>query len=154
MPSSAVKASYNSVAAALTITLNSLAAGPNYATSSAFQISTDNPLDVILELGVTVGTVAGNKQIIIFIIGSRDGTNYDTANSGVTDTTHDTMMQVLGVMPCPNNSELVRRQFSVAAAFGGTPPPYFKIVVKNDSGAALSGSGNSCTTTEVWGTVG
>lgn len=153
MTTSAVKISYNNPATALTITLNSLANG-NYATSNAFQISTDNALDVLLELGVTVGTVSGNKQVVVFILGSRDGTNYDTPNSGASDTTHDTMMQVLGVMPCPNNSELVRRQFSVAAAFGGTPPPYFKIVVKNDTGAAFSGSGNSCNTTEVWGTVG
>ena len=149
---STVKTSFNNAATSLTITINSLASA-NYATSNAFQVSNSNPLDVIVECAFAVGTVAGNKQVVVFVIGSSDGTNYDIANSSTIDTTHDTMMAVLGVVNCPNNSETVRRRFSLAAAYGGTPPPYVKLVVKNDTGAVLSGSGNAINTTEVWGVV-
>ena len=150
--SNTLKTSYNNAATSLTITINSLSSA-NYATSNAFQVSTNNGRDVIVECAFAVGTVSGNKQVIVYVIGSSDGSNYDIANSSSSDTTHDTMMAVLGVVNTPNNSETVRRRFSLAAAYGGTPPPYVKLVVKNDTGAALSGSGNAINTTEVWDVI-
>lgn len=151
--SNTLKPSYNNAAQAfMSAALNSLASA-NYATSAAFQISSNNDRDVQIDVAMSVGTVSGNKQVILYIIGSADGSTYDIQNSGASDTTHDTMMAVLGVVPCPNNSEVVTRRFNVAAAYGGTPPPYFKIIVKNDTGAALAASGSYLKTTEVWDVI-
>jgi hypothetical protein len=51
-------------------------------------------------------------------------------------------LKLLGVLPLNSNATLQRGAFSVAAALGYVPP-YFKIIVKNDSGAALAASGHA-----------
>lgn len=127
---------------AVTITLNSLASA-TYVSSSAIDLTTPDPLDVIVELAVTPGTVSGNKQALLFAQASLDNTNYQTGPGSGTTTTDEPNLTLVGVLPLNTNATLQRKFFSVAAAYGGALPPYLKFVVKNDSGAAFAGSGNS-----------
>jgi hypothetical protein len=121
-----------SVATSLTVTgLSSLASGA-YATSNLIDNTGNLYLDYLVEVAVTVGTVAGNQQCVIFAIDTLDQTNFS-------DATQDANMRLLGTIQTPTNATLFRAAaMSVAAAFGGTLPPQFKIVVKNDSGAAFT----------------
>jgi hypothetical protein len=123
---------------AYTISLNSLA-NVTYVASSAVDLSATDPLDIIVEVEVTPGTVSGNKQAIVFVVASLDGTNYSTGPTSGTTVTDQPVLHRLGVLPLPTNSTLQRKQFSLASALGFVPP-YHKIVVFNDSGAAFSGS--------------
>lgn len=140
-------------ATSLTVTNLATLASANYATSNAFNATTNKPIDVLVELALTTGTVgATNPQAVIFAISSFNNTNYSSQNTSTTDTTHDGDMKLVGVIPLKASSTAERSPaFSVASAFGGVLPPYFKIVVKNDSGAAWSSA--SMQTIEVNATV-
>ena len=130
-----------SAKSSITITLASLASA-TYVASSAVDLTSIDPTDVIIEVEITPGTVSGNKQAKIFIQTSIDGTDYSTGpTSGTTVTDEPNLIQI-GTLPLLTNSTLQRRMFSVAAALGWVPP-YFKLVVFNDSGAAFAGSGCS-----------
>lgn len=121
-------------AASVTVTgLSTLASG-SYATSAVVNNSTNDPLDLLVELAITPGTVSGNKQAVLFALASLDNTNFQTgANS-----TDEPVMTIIGVLPLASNTTAQRKQFSVACAYGGVLPPYIKFVVKNDSGAAFT----------------
>jgi len=121
-----------------TVTGLSTLASANYATSNAYDVTTNKPLDVILEITLaTTNTPSGNKQAVIFLLTSLDNSNYSAANSSGTDTTHDPSMRCAGTIPIPTASVTERAHFSVVAALGWLPP-YFKVVVKNDLGVALT----------------
>lgn len=119
---------------AITVTGLATLASATYATSNATNNTTNQPLDLLVELAVTPGTVAGNKQAVLFALGSLDGTNYQTGANA----TDEADMTLIGVLPLNSNATAQRRAFSVASAFGGVLPPYTKFVVKNDSGAAFT----------------
>jgi len=123
---------------AYTITLNSLANG-TYVASSAVDLSATDPLDIVVEVEVTPGTVSGNKQATVFIQASFDGTNYSTGPASGTTTTDEPVLHQIGILPLPTNSTLQRKQFSVMQALGFIPP-HHKLIVRNDSGAAFAGS--------------
>ena len=119
----------------------------SFSTSDAVNNTTNQPIDLIVELAVTPGTVAGNKQALLYAIGSLDGTNYGT---GVT-TADVNDMTLIGVLPLATNSTLQRKLFEVAACFGGVLPPYLKFVAQNDSG--VTWTTGTLYTSEVSGTV-
>lgn len=105
------------------------------------------PLDCMVELSVTPGTVAGNKQVVLFAQISLDGTNFSSGPSSGTTTTDEANLVFIGAIPLGTNSTLQRRTFSLAAAMPGWVLPYAtKLIVKNDSGAAFASSGNDCYT--------
>ena len=125
-----------------TITLNSLASA-TYVASSAVDLADGNgltPLDVIVEVEITPGTVSGNKQAKVFVQASLDATNYSTGPTSGTTTTDEPDLLFLGVLPLNSASTLQRKQFSVLACLGFVPRAH-KLVVLNDSGAAFAGSG-------------
>lgn len=127
-------------ATSLTVSALSTLASANYATSNAYNCTTTKPIDVLVELAVTTGSGLGtNPQVVLFVISSFNNTNFSSQNTSATDTTHDADMKLLGVMPLPTATASERSPaFSVAAAFGGILPPYFKVVIKNSSGAAFT----------------
>lgn len=114
--------------------LPTLASGA-YATSAAKDNTVNQPTDLLVELSVTPGSVSGNKQAVLFALGSLDNVNFQTgANS-----TDENDMTFIGTLPLNSASTKQTRIFSgVAAAFGGSLPPYIEFVVKNDSGAAFT----------------
>lgn len=126
-----------SAASALTITGLSTLASATYAVSGAVDLSAVDPLDVLVDITVTPGTVSSNKQLLVFAKVSLDGTNYTSGPESGTTATDEPNLYLLGALPLNSNSTAQRGVFSVAAALGYVPP-YLKIVVKNESGAALS----------------
>ena len=121
--------------------LNSLASA-NYVSAGIVDVSAADPLDVVVEVEVTPGTVAGNKQVAVFAKVSLDGTNYSTGPETGSSSTDEANLKFLGAVPCATTALLQRQSFSVVAALGFVPP-YINIVVKNDTGSALASSGHS-----------
>lgn len=107
-----------------------------------FASSSKTPLTTKIEIAVTPGTVSGNKQVIVFAQQTLDGTNFETGPTSGTTTTDELNLTYIGTIPLNTNATLQRRIFDLAAAFSGNLPYGTKIIVKNDSGAALAGSGN------------
>lgn len=120
----------------------SLAAANYDLTGTVYNCTTNKPVDVMLEYVATVAaSPTGNKQIVLFVQSSLDGTNWGPLPTSATDTTHDTSLRFLGAIPTNGgaSSETVRERFSIAAAFGGVLPAYWRAIPKNDCGVALSG---------------
>lgn len=108
-------------------------------------------LDCKLEVEATSGTVAGNKQLIVFAQQSMDGTNFETGPTSSTTTTDEQNLTFIGVLPLNSSATQQRKNFDLAAAFGGALPYACKIIIKNDSGAALAASGHAVNYTMIDG---
>ena|SRR5690242_7723282 len=139
---------YNSVIGtrtAFTITLNSLASA-NYVAATALDLhaffTTPNraPLDLVLELEVTPGTVSGNTQAKLFAQISMDGTNFSTGPTSGATTTNEPDLYYIGTLPLITSATLQRKAFSLLDRIGFIPYA-IKPIVFNDSGAAFAGSG-------------
>lgn len=116
--------------------LNGLASG-NYATSSAIDNSTLLADDFFVEVTIADIAEAGNKQVLVFVVPSLDGVTFGDASIA-------TNLRRLGFVDMNGSAgPIVMPLASVAAAFGGVPPRFFRIVVFNDAGVALASSGNS-----------
>ncbi len=131
----------NTRTALTTSALNSLASA-TYASAGTIDLSADDPLDLILEVTVTPGTVAGNKQLLIFARPSLDGSHYGSGPASGTTATDEPNLRYIGALPLNTNAAQQRGFFSLASALGYIPP-HVEIVVKNDSGAALAASGHA-----------
>lgn len=116
------------------LSMGTLASGA-YAASSAIDLTATIPLDVTLEVEATPGTVSGNKQLLVFAKFSLDNTNFSSGPESGTTTTDEPDLHFVGALPLATNSTLQRKMFSLA----GLPVArYMKLVVRNDSGAALA----------------
>jgi hypothetical protein len=101
------------------------------------------PLDCMVELSATPGTVSGNKQLVLFAQVSLDGSNFTTGPTSGTTTTDEANLVLIGYLPLNSSAAQQRRVFSLAQAFPGYVLPFAsKLIVKNDSGAALAASGH------------
>ena len=139
----------------LTSTQTSLAGllSANYLISETITHSTNDPLDVLIEVMVqTSNTPAGNKQVVIFAQGSLDGTTFGSGPAaGASPTTDEPDMHYVGSIPVNSGTSTQHRKiFSLAAAYGGVLPVATKLVFKNDLCVALTGSA-SVKYSEVWG---
>ena len=133
-----LKLKYGS-ATALTVTgLNSLASA-GYATSNAVDNTTNLYLDYLVELTVANVVEAGNFQLTVYAISSLDGTNYSDNQTN----NQPWAFKYVGLLPVNGTGPWRSAAMSVASAFNGSIPPYFKIVVYNDAGVTLAASGNS-----------
>ena len=123
----------------LTVTgLSTLASG-TYVASSAYTANTNKPWDVIVEVDTaTTNTATGNKQIVVFVQESLDGTNFRSGPTSGTTTIDETNLRLLGTIPMNSVTTTQIGTFSVAQSLGYCPFA-FKIVLKNDLGVALTG---------------
>ncbi|ROH88009.1 hypothetical protein ED236_00505 [Pseudomethylobacillus aquaticus] len=128
-------------------------ASATFVTSAVVDNTTNDPLDLLITLEVTPGSVASNKQVLLYAKASLDNTNYQSGPESGTTATDEPNLTLIGALPCNTNSTLQRGVFSVSGAFGGALPPYLKFVIKNETGAALAGSGNALKVAEVTGEV-
>jgi len=135
-----------------TSALNSLAS-VTYVSAGTITHNTNQPLDVLVEVTATPGTVAGNKQLVVFAKISLDGTNFTSGPESGTTTTDEPDLFFVGTVPLNTNSTAQTKTFSLASALGGMLPYASKIIVKNDSGSALAASGNSVYYSEISATV-
>ena len=135
-----------------TTALNSLASA-TFVSAGTITHNTNQPIDVLIEVTATPGTVSGNKQLVVFAKVSLDGTNYSTGPESGTTTTDEPDLYYVGTVPLNTNSTAQTKTFSLASALGGVLPYASKIIVKNDSGAALNASGGSVYYSEISATV-
>lgn len=118
--------------------LSSLANNTFVKSTNDLDFAAVDPLDVLVELSVTVGTTSGNRQVILYAKSSLDGTNYTSGPESGSTATEETNLTFIGALPCNVNNGSYRGIFSVASAFGGFIPPYLRFIVKNETGAALT----------------
>ena len=131
---------------------NSLA-NATYVLLDTVDLTAVNPVDEIVELQVTPGTVSGYyKQVQVYVKASLDGTNYTSGPESGTTTTDDPNLYMLGFIPCGTNSTAQKKVFSLRNALGFIPAKY-KIIIFNNTGAALASSGNSLQTTSILGNI-
>ena len=124
-----------------TSALNSLAAA-TYVSAGTIDLTATDPLDLLVEVTATPGTVSGNKQLVVFAKVSLDGTNWTTGPETGSTATDEPNLKFLGTVPLNTNSTAQTNTLSVMSALGFVPP-HLEIVCKNDSGAALAASGHS-----------
>lgn len=124
--------------AALTVTGLSTLASATYVASAAYNADTNKPMDVIVEAElVTTNTPTGNKQVIIFVQASLDGTNFQSGPTSGTTTTDESDLTFVGYVPMGTANTTHRKSFSIQQALGFVPKQ-FKLVFKNDLGVALT----------------
>ena len=137
--------------AALTVTGFATLASATYVASAVYTVNTNKPLDVIVEAScATTNTPAGNKQVVVFIQESLDGTNFRSGPTSGTATTDEPNLRFLGTVPMNSVTTTQRGTFSVAQALGYCPHS-FQIVLKNDLGVALTSG--AVFTSEISGNV-
>jgi hypothetical protein len=118
--------------------LATLASATYVVNTTAYNCATNQPVDVIVEVDVaTTNTPAGNKQVVVFIQESLDGTNYRSGPTSGTTTTDEPNLRFLGAVPMNTASVTQIGTFSIFNALGYVPAN-FKIVIKNDLGVALT----------------
>ena len=138
---------------ALTTTaLNSLASA-TFVSAGTITHNTNQPIDVMIEVTATPGTVSGNKQLLVYAKASLDGTNQTTGPETGTTVTDEPNLYFVGALPLNTSSTTQTRVFALAAAYGGVLPYASEIVLRNDSGAALNASGGSVYYSEISATV-
>jgi hypothetical protein len=135
-----------------TSALNSLASA-TFVSAGTITHDTNQPLDVLIEVTATPGTVSGNKQLLVYAKASLDGTNQTTGPETGTTVTDEPNLYFVGALPLNTNSTTQTKIFSLAAAYGGVLPYASEIVLRNDSGAALNASGGSVYYSEISATV-
>lgn len=133
-----------------TAALDSLANG-TYVSAGTLDHTTNDPIDVLIEVKVTPGTVSGNKQAVVFAQKSLNGTDFESGPISGTTTTDEPNLTFVGTVPCNTNSTAQTRVFSLSAACGGSLPQQTKIIIKNETGAALAASGHHVYYSEVTG---
>lgn len=137
--------------AALTITLANLATSAVGVGRSSAAVSNGSDLyeDVLIEVlaTLTTGTIStSGPSVDVYGYASLDGSGYSEGVAG-TDSGYTigdpSALPRLGTIPFSAQSQARRsRPLSIAAAFGFVPAK-FGIVVVNNTGIALAGSGNA-----------
>ena len=126
--------------------VNSLANATLSSASADLILTTNEPLDVLLEITLDPGTTTANKQAIIYAVSSLDTTNYS-------DSLNRENMAQIGSIYLPDTNIVRSRAFSIGSAFGGAIPNRCRIYIYNDSGAAFNSSGHSAQYVEIKATV-
>lgn len=134
-----------------TSALNSLASA-TYVSAGTIDLAAADPLDVLVEVAATPGTVSGNKQVLVFAKVSLDGSTWTSGPETGSTATDEPNLKFIGTVPCNTNSTQQINTLSVVSALGFIPP-HLEIVVKNDTGAALASSGHSVHYAVVTGNV-
>ena len=109
-----------------------------YIVAGTITHATNDTIECIIEVSATPGTVSGNKQLVVFAQKSLDGTNFGTGPTSGTTTTDEPNLVFVGTVPLNTNSTLQRGVFALSMSYGGVLPHSSKIIIKNDSGAALA----------------
>lgn len=155
-----VKIEYGADAAAITITITSLAnAGQRQ--STVVDNTTNKFLDALVQVKVKThssGTV-GTGFVIVYAFGTSDiGTpsypdGAGASDAGITLTSPPNMRPIGIINTVADSTTYISMPFSVAQAFGGVLPEKWGIVVENESGGALDASVGSAWYQGVFQTV-
>lgn len=110
-------------------------ASATYLASAAIDLGAAIPQDVTIEVEATPGTVSGNKQLLVFAKTSLDNTNWSTGPETGSTATDEPNLHYIGALPLGTNATKQNRKFSLSVL---PICRYIKLIVKNDSGAALA----------------
>ena len=125
-----------------TSALDSLANGA-YISAGVIDVSAVDPIEIEIEVNVTPGTVSGTSpRLSVFLKKSSDNSVFTTGPETGSTATDEPNLIYLGFIPLNTNATLQRGSFPVKPVLGSITP-YLKVVVKNESGAALAASGNA-----------
>lgn len=118
--------------------LSTLASATYVQCTAAYDCTINQPLDVIIEVdAATTNTPASNKQLVVFVQESLDGTNFRSGPTSGTTTTREPNLKWIGQLPITTASTTEIAMFSLVTALGYVPQK-FSIVIKNDLGVALT----------------
>lgn len=119
--------------------LSTLASATYVQNTTAYDCTTNQPDDVVVDVVVNqnTGSPTGNKQAVVFIQESLDGTNYRTGPTSGTTTTREPNLKQMGVVPMTTQNTSEEGMFSVLNTLGFVPAKFF-IVIKNDCGQAFT----------------
>src|SRR5688500_12205370 len=99
------------------------------ATSATVDNTTTLFIDALIELTFTTGTVSATGTVEIWAKGSIDNTDFD-------DDLND---RLIGTVVLTGTTSQTRKRIAgLAAAFGGTLPPYWQVRIRNATGSALT----------------
>ena len=125
---------------AMTVTLTSLGSGAGRV-ATAVSNTSNLFTDVLAFLKFKTGTVSGNKQLLIYGIGSADGGTTYTDNVGGTDAAVSTQPPsapiVGGVGALASTTSYSAGPFSIRQAFGSVPEKW-SLAAWNDGGGTFS----------------
>lgn len=126
----------------ITITLNSLANAAGRV-ATAIDNTSNKFTDAALFIKTKTGTVAGNKRIVIYGIGTADGGTTYTDNTGGSDAAVSVQPVaapfVKSFFPLASTTAYYFGPMSVANAFGFLPD-HWSFALWNDGGGILSGT--------------
>ncbi|WP_323141290.1 hypothetical protein [Massilia phyllosphaerae] len=132
--------------------INSLASGAYVALGTiTHNNASKTPLECLIELTVTPGAVAGNKQAVLFAQVSLDGAAFSSGPASGTTTTDEANLVYVGTLPLNSSGAQQRGVFPLSVPNGGVLPFATRLILKNDSGAAFSTSGNDVYSLDVSG---
>ena len=122
---------------ALSGNANSLANG-SYASIGVIDFTTTPPHECFIEVSLQASTTtSGNKQAVLFLRDSIDGTNFSVAPSS----SDEANARFLGTVSLSDTTARRSIAFPVSPLFGGALPQKVEVYVKNDCGVALAGTG-------------
>jgi hypothetical protein len=138
---------------ALTVTGLPTLASATYVVSNSYSLTTTKPVDLAVEVSVaTTNVPAGNQQVVVFAQASYDGgATWQSGPTSGTTVTDEPDLTFLGTVPVRTATTTHTKSFTLAAAYGGNPPPVVRLVLKNDLGVALTSG--SVSTIEASATV-
>lgn len=153
----------------VTITLTSLADAGWRESTALNNNSSTNYVDCLVGGKIQIGAVGADGTIEIYAYGSYDGTEYTagltgsdgtitwgtTGSTGVDSYFNLPLLGTVIVDTTDDNDDVRWGPFSIAAAFGGSVPPKWGVVVRNRTGTAFhaTGTNNECQYTGVTYTV-
>jgi hypothetical protein len=118
--------------------LSTLASATYVRNTTAYPCYTNQPVDVVVDVVVaTTNTPSGNKQILVFVQESLDGTNFRTGPYTGNTATREPNLRLLGVVPLTTASTTEEGTFNVFNALGYVPYSFY-VVIRNDAGVALT----------------
>lgn len=152
-----VNISYQAIATAIAITSADSLANGNYCSSALVDNQTTKYVDAIFGGSIQTGTLTGEGNIEIYVVGSWDGTDFtagvdagDAAITwGTTGNTHvdghkDLILVGFAATDSTDDDTDVRfGPFSVASAFGGVMPLEWAVVFRNQTGGTFHATGTN-----------
>lgn len=135
-------------ATALSGNANSASSG-SYTSLGVIDFGSAPPHECFIEVSLQASsTPSGNKQAVLYVRSSVDGTNY----SVVPSSTDAVNARLLGVLSLPSTTARRSIAMPVSPLFGGALPPKIEIYVLNDCGVSFASSGQvGQYTTETFG---
>jgi hypothetical protein len=111
------------------------AASASYTSLGVIDFTSAPPHECLIEVSLQASAAtSGNKQAVIYLRDSMDGTNFSVAPSS-TDAVN---ARFLGVLSLPDTTARRSLGFPVSPLFGGALPQKVEVYVFNDCGVALA----------------